>query len=94
VNGIPQSGDPTIVTDYIAPAAVEGALAMLYQRFRNSVKTSCKIMQMKEISSPCNNEADAVWRPDVTVAAIVARDKSRAEQVHATYEPRHVDAVR
>ncbi len=47
---------------------------MRYQRFRNSVKTSCKIMQMKEISSPCNNEADAVWRPDVTVATIVARD--------------------
>jgi ADP-ribose pyrophosphatase YjhB (NUDIX family) len=47
---------------------------MLRKRFRNSVKTSCKIMQMKEISSPCNNEADAVWRPDVTVATIVARD--------------------
>jgi 8-oxo-dGTP pyrophosphatase MutT (NUDIX family) len=31
-------------------------------------------MQMKEISSLSKNEADAIWRPDVTVATIVARD--------------------
>jgi 8-oxo-dGTP pyrophosphatase MutT (NUDIX family) len=53
---------------------VGDALTKPRQCLRNSVKASCKIMQMKEISSPCNNEADAVWRPDVTVATIVARD--------------------
>ena len=47
---------------------------MLLPPQRTAVNTSCKIMQMKEISSLSKNEADAIWRPDVTVATIVARD--------------------
>jgi len=37
-------------------------------------ESSCKIMQMQEISSHMKNGAEAVWRPDVTVATIVPRD--------------------
>jgi len=41
---------------------------------RYATKTSCKIMRMRDISSPRHSPAETVWRPDVTVATIVPRD--------------------
>jgi 8-oxo-dGTP pyrophosphatase MutT (NUDIX family) len=60
--------------DYIATAVAENLTALPPAGHRTGAKASCKIMQMKAISSSGDNEAGTIWRPDVTVATIVARD--------------------
>ena len=46
----------------------------IVRQFSRAGVNDCKIMRMAAISTQPPDDASAVWRPDVTVATIVARD--------------------
>lgn len=50
-------------------------IAIVHRTCRGTAQVWCKIMQMQDISrQPRNSSASSVWKPDVTVATVVARN--------------------